>query len=75
MAVGTVSTALAKLVWPRDLKAVSIGVLGRWAVGASALPLMARLWLFHRDGRLESYALMVLGCAAGLWWAGFGRRR
>jgi hypothetical protein len=74
--VGAVSAGMVKLLWRRRPNAVALRVLGRWATGASALALTIGLWVFDRDGRLESYALMVAGCAAGLWWAGFrgGRR-
>ena len=74
--VGAVAAGVVKLLWRRQLKAVALLALGQWAIGASALALTIGLWLFDRDGRLESYALMVLGCAVGLWWAGFrGERR
>jgi hypothetical protein len=32
------------------------------------------LVVFERDGRMATYAGMVLACAAALWWAGFRGR-
>ena len=50
-------------------------VLVRWGVvaGAGGLGLLAGLWFFGVDGKLASYALLVLGCGTAQWLLG-GRR-
>ena len=75
LAVGAVSAAVAKLLWRRQLKVVTLRVLSLWAIGACALALVAGLLVFGRDGRLESYAFMLLVCTASLWWKGLRRGR
>ena len=45
--------------------------LWAWASGASALAAVAGLVVFGQDGRMATYAAMVVACAVGLWWAGF----
>jgi hypothetical protein len=37
--------------------------------------LLAGLLIQGRDGRMATYLGMVVACAAGLWWAGFGPGR
>ncbi len=73
--VGAASAALAKLVWRRSLAGVRWRRLAAWGCTASALTLAGGLWWFGRDGRMATYAAMVLVCALALWWAGFVRRR
>jgi len=38
---------------------------------AGVFVLAAGLWAFGRDGKMATYAAMVLACALGLWWSGF----
>ncbi len=66
---------LAKLAWRRGLASVSWARLLAWSGGASLAALVAGVAAFGRDGRMETYAAMVLACAAGLGWAGFVRPR
>jgi hypothetical protein len=73
--VGAIASALAKLLWRRDLKAVAWRRLSAWAISAGALALVAGLVVFTRDGKMTTYAAMVMACALGLWWAGFASRR
>ena len=49
--------------------------LASWATGAGALTLLAGLVIFGRDGRVATYAAIVVASAAALWWAGFGAPR
>lgn len=72
--VGGVTTVVAKLLWRRELAAAGARRLAVWACSAGALVLMGGLVVFGRDGRMATYALMVLACALALWWAGFVRR-
>ena len=48
-----------------------IGVLA----GAAAAVLLAGLVVFGRDGKMATYAGMVVASAIAMMWAGFGARR
>lgn len=72
--LGLIAASATKLLWRRELASVSWGRLVLWACAASTGALLAGLVLTGRDGRMLTYAAMVLGCAAALWWAGFVRR-
>ena len=73
--IGALAPLMAKLLWSRRLKGVAWRSLFAWTAGWAALALVGGLVVFGRDGRVWTYALMVVGAAFGLWWAGFGRRR
>ena len=73
--VGMLASLLAKLLWRRDLAAVSWLRLAFWSAGTCAAVLVGGLLLFGRDGKMGTYAAMVLACAMSLWWAGFAPRR
>jgi len=49
--------------------------LGMWASAAGLAALVAGLVVFGRDGKMATYGAMVIACAAGLWWAGWGPGR
>jgi hypothetical protein len=70
--VGLITSALAKLLWRRELKTARWLRLASWATATCAAVLLAGLVLFGRDGKMATYAAMVVGCALSLWWAGFG---
>ena len=69
--IGGFSALLARLVWRGELRQRSLIALWAWASGAAALASIAGLIVFERDGRMATYAAMVIACAAALWWAGF----
>ncbi len=69
--LGLLSAAGAKLLWRRELAAVPWKRLARDAALASVAVLVAGLVLFRQDGRMATYAAMVLACAITLWWRGF----
>ena len=71
---GLLATGMAKAVWKRELAHAVWWRLARWVVAAGALAQAGGLVAFGRDGRMASYALMLLASALALWWAGFGRR-
>ena len=73
--LGLIAAAGAKGVWRRDLAGVAYARLACWGVGAATAALLAGLVITGRDGRMATYAAMVLACAAALGWAGFGPRR
>ncbi|HEX5747056.1 MAG TPA: hypothetical protein VFZ09_12495 [Archangium sp.] len=69
-----VATAGTKLIWRRALAAVAWRRLLRASGGAAAGVTLAGLVVFGRDGRMATYALMVLAVAAALGWTGLRRR-
>ena len=75
LGLGALAAALAKLVWWRELRAVSWLRLALPATATAAVLTLAGLALFGRDGRMATYGARVLGCALALWWRGFGPGR
>lgn len=69
-----VATAGAKLIWRRALAAVAWRRLLLATAGAAVVVTVAGLLAFGRDGRMATYALMVVAVAAALGWAGFRGR-
>jgi hypothetical protein len=74
LVVGGCAAVLTRLVWRRELGSVSVWRLWAWASGACALVSLAGLIVFAHDGKMASYAAMVVACAAALWWAGLRGR-
>jgi len=70
--LGMLSAAGAKLLWRRELAGVAWKRLARDASLACVAVLVAGLVAFRHDGRMATYAAMVLACALMLWWRGFG---
>ena len=75
LGVGALGAAAAKLLWRRELASIPWRRLAGWAGTAGVLALLAGLWFFGRDGKMATYALLVLATAVALWWVGFERRR
>jgi hypothetical protein len=75
VALGAVAAALAKLVYRRELAAVPWRALALWAGAAAAVMLVGGLVFFGRDGKMATYAAMVVASAVTLWWRGFGPGR
>ncbi len=73
--VGVLGAALAKLLWRRELRNVSVRKLAVWAFVAGAVASLAGLAIFGRDGRMATYALLIVASALALWWGGFAPRR
>ena len=72
--LGAIAAAATKLIWRRELGAVGALRLWAWASGAAAIASIGGFLVFERDGRMATYAAMVLACAAALWLAGFRGR-
>ena len=70
VAVGLLAPALAKLVWRSRWRTVRWSLLALWCSGAAVLALVAGWIVFGRDGRMASYAVLVLAVSAALAWAG-----
>jgi hypothetical protein len=73
--VGLIAAALCKLLWWRALKPVAFRGLALWAMAAGAAASVAGLVAFGRDGRMATYALLVLASALALWWRGLRHLR
>ena len=75
VALAALAAALAKLMWRRELAPVSFRHLALPAAVACAVVTLAGLVVFGRDGKMATYAGMVLACSVMLWWRGFGPGR
>ena len=73
--VAAIAAGLAKLVWRSELRPVSWTRLFAVAAAACTLALVGGLVVLGHDGRMATYAAMVLAAAVGLWSAGFGPLR
>ena len=73
LVLGGFAAALTKLFWRRELGSAGALRLWAWASVAAAVASIGGLVWFGQDGRIATYAAMVLACAAALWWAGFRR--
>ncbi len=69
--VAALAAALAKAVWRRELATVPWRRLALAGSVASLAALIAGLVLTGHDGRMSSYAAMLVACALALWWVGF----
>jgi hypothetical protein len=72
---GVLCAVGVKLLWRRELAAVSWRALLLYAVACSCIVTLAGLAITGRDGRMGTYAAMVLLNALTLWWRGFGPGR
>lgn len=73
--LGAISAGLAKLAWRHELAAVPWWRLAAWAAAGASLVTLAGLVAFGQDGRIATYAGMVVAAAAALWACGFGPGR
>jgi hypothetical protein len=71
--MGLIAAALAKLFWRQALARVRWHRLAWAAAAATCLTTLVGLLVFGRDGRMATYAVMVVACATALWWAGWRR--
>jgi hypothetical protein len=75
LALGALAAALAKLLWRRELAAVTWRRLALPASLVCAGVTLAGLVALGRDGKMATYAAMVAACALTLWWRGWGPGR
>ena len=75
LATGALAAGAAKGLWRGDLRGSPWSRLALWSAGAGSLALLGGLVVFGRDGRMLSYAAMLVAAAQALWWAGFVRPR
>jgi hypothetical protein len=71
--LGGAAAVATRLIWRRELASVGVLRLSAWAAGAAALVSIGGLIVFGRDGRMATYAAMVVATAVALWWAAFRR--
>jgi hypothetical protein len=70
--VGLTAALVSKLLWRRELDGVGWMRLSAWAMAVCAAALVAGLAVFGRDGKMATYAAMVVACGFTLWCVGFG---
>ena len=75
LALGALAAGLVKVLWRRELAGMPWQRLAGPACAVCAAVTLAGLVLLGRDGRMATYAAMVLACALTLWWQGFGPGR
>jgi len=66
--LGLVSAGLAKLFWRRALASVPYWRLAGSTAAVGAIVTVAGLVITGQDGRMLTYAAMVLAAATVLWW-------
>jgi hypothetical protein len=71
LGLALIAPTLAKLLWWRALRKTRWARLAVWVGAACALVSVGGLLIFGHDGKMATYAAMVLACAATLWWLGF----
>jgi hypothetical protein len=74
LGVALITSGLAKLLWRRELRGVAWRRLVLWTATGGTLALLAGLLVFGRDGRMATYAMLIVVVAVVMWWAGFVRR-
>ncbi len=70
LGIGACAAVLSRLVWRRELRRGFVALWARASV-AALVASIAGLVVFERDGRMTTYAAMIVACAAAIWWAGF----
>ncbi len=71
LCLGGLAAVAVRLLWRHELAATSVWRLWAWSSGAAALASIGGLLAFQHDGKMATYAAMVLAGAIGLWWSGF----
>jgi hypothetical protein len=73
LGVALIAATLAKLLWRQALAGVPWWQLVLWAAAANAVVALAGLVYFQRDGKMATYAAMLVANTLALWWRGFMR--
>lgn len=73
--VAAIAAAAAKGLWRRELSGVTWRRLLLWPALAGSAALVGGLVVTGRDGRIATYAALVVAEALALWWVAFGTRR
>lgn len=75
LGLGAVAAAFTKLLWRRETQNLTWWRLAGPACAAAAAATVGGLLFYGQDGRMGTYAAMVLVAALTLWWRVFLRRR
>lgn len=75
LGVGWIAALLCKLLWSARLRGVGLLRLAGRAAGAGGVALVGGLVLFGHDGKMATYAALVLAAAVALLWTGWGPGR
>jgi hypothetical protein len=75
LALAAVAAALAKLAWRHELAGQGWWRLAAPAAAVNMAVTLTGLAATGRDGKMVTYAAMVIATAALLWWRGFGPGR
>ncbi|HEX6708207.1 MAG TPA: hypothetical protein VF169_25965 [Albitalea sp.] len=75
LGIALFASAMAKLLWRSALQGVPWLRMALWSAGWAIAASVGGLLYFGRDGKMATYAAMVLACAFSLWWRGFGPGR
>jgi hypothetical protein len=74
LGVAALAASAAKLLWRHELATVRWHRLALWGAAAGMVALIGGLVAFGRDGKMATYAALVVATALALWLAGFVRR-
>ena len=74
LGLAALAASAAKMLWRRELAGVAWLRLAVWAALAGMAVLVGGLVVFGRDGKMATYAALVVADAAALWIAAFVRR-
>jgi hypothetical protein len=73
LGLALLAATLAKLFWRQALRGVPWVQLVLWAAAGNAVVTLAGLVFFQRDGKMATYAAMLVANTLALWWRGFMR--
>ena len=71
--LGLLAPLFAKLLWRRELKSRPWAALAQRCVAAGMGVTLVGLVVFGQDGRMVTYAALVVACAGTLWFNGLRR--
>ena len=75
MGLGALSAAATKLLWRQETQRLAWRRLAASASAAAAAITVVGLLVYGQDGRMATYAAMVIAVALTLWWQTFRHRR
>jgi hypothetical protein len=75
LGLGALAAAATKLLWRGQTRGLAWWRLAGPACAAAAVATVGGLLFYGQDGRMGTYAAMVLVAALTLWWRVFLRRR
>lgn len=75
MGLGALSAAATKLLWRKETQRLAWRRLATSASAAAAAITVGGLLVYGQDGRMTTYAAMVIAVALTLWWQTFRPRR